>query len=139
MIRRPPRSTLFPYTTLFRSADVGRVAAGRAAAAAGPARAPLPRPAPRSAQRAPAPRTVTDRTALTRIPGGVSREGVLRCVLRMGLAARAAPSARPPDTHRGGDGEEGPHLAGTRLRRLLRHLGARELGRLRPHRRPRAG
>src|SRR2546428_13464270 len=23
MIRRPPRSTLFPYTTLFRSADVG--------------------------------------------------------------------------------------------------------------------
>src|SRR3712207_7037304 len=26
MIRRPPRSTLFPYTTLFRSGDVGRVA-----------------------------------------------------------------------------------------------------------------
>src|SRR5258707_4719099 len=24
MIRRPPRSTLFPYTTLFRSASVGR-------------------------------------------------------------------------------------------------------------------
>src|SRR2546430_12350593 len=24
MIRRPPRSTLFPYTTLFRSADQGR-------------------------------------------------------------------------------------------------------------------
>src|SRR2546429_5309030 len=24
MIRRPPRSTLFPYTTLFRSAGVGR-------------------------------------------------------------------------------------------------------------------
>src|SRR3712207_8338911 len=24
MIRRPPRSTLFPYTTLFRSADVDR-------------------------------------------------------------------------------------------------------------------
>src|SRR2546430_9869136 len=31
MIRRPPRSTLFPYTTLFRSrADQGRRAAGRA-------------------------------------------------------------------------------------------------------------
>src|SRR3712207_7037576 len=32
MIRRPPRSTLFPYTTLFRSAeqllDVGEVQAG---------------------------------------------------------------------------------------------------------------
>src|SRR5256885_8078184 len=27
MIRRPPRSTLFPYTTLFRSAQI-RVAAG---------------------------------------------------------------------------------------------------------------
>src|SRR2546422_8270376 len=25
MIRRPPRSTLFPYTTLFRSAEVGRL------------------------------------------------------------------------------------------------------------------
>src|SRR3712207_8199034 len=24
MIRRPPRSTLFPYTTLFRSAEIGR-------------------------------------------------------------------------------------------------------------------
>src|SRR3712207_8656475 len=26
MIRRPPRSTLFPYTTLFRSVDVARLA-----------------------------------------------------------------------------------------------------------------
>src|SRR2546425_7985103 len=25
MIRRPPRSTLFPYTTLFRSDDIGAV------------------------------------------------------------------------------------------------------------------
>src|SRR2546426_9296701 len=24
MIRRPPRSTLFPYTTLFRSSEIGR-------------------------------------------------------------------------------------------------------------------
>src|SRR2546430_9494758 len=28
MIRRPPRSTLFPYTTLFRSRSPGRVALG---------------------------------------------------------------------------------------------------------------
>src|SRR3712207_8285305 len=28
MIRRPPRSTLFPYTTLFRSVDVGRQRGG---------------------------------------------------------------------------------------------------------------
>src|SRR3712207_7395678 len=34
MIRRPPRSTLFPYTTLFRSAQVvGHLAGGRAVAA----------------------------------------------------------------------------------------------------------
>src|SRR5438034_8740499 len=29
MIRRPPRSTLFPYTTLFRSTPVGRLLGGR--------------------------------------------------------------------------------------------------------------
>src|SRR4051812_49750759 len=29
MIRRPPRSTLFPYTTLFRSDDTLRVGGGR--------------------------------------------------------------------------------------------------------------
>src|SRR3712207_6996813 len=28
MIRRPPRSTLFPYTTLFRSVEFGAVAGG---------------------------------------------------------------------------------------------------------------
>src|SRR5438067_10533632 len=32
MIRRPPRSTLFPYTTLFRSLGCGAVSARRAAA-----------------------------------------------------------------------------------------------------------
>src|SRR3712207_7049046 len=32
MIRRPPRSTLFPYTTLFRSVPVSRIG-GRALAA----------------------------------------------------------------------------------------------------------
>src|SRR2546429_9460379 len=29
MIRRPPRSTLFPYTTLFRSRELARIGAGR--------------------------------------------------------------------------------------------------------------
>src|SRR3712207_8667321 len=32
MIRRPPRSTLFPYTTLFRSADRGQLRPGKARA-----------------------------------------------------------------------------------------------------------
>src|SRR3712207_7496182 len=36
MIRRPPRSTLFPYTTLFRSLPFFRGGAGGAAHLAGP-------------------------------------------------------------------------------------------------------
>src|SRR2546425_9145419 len=35
MIRRPPRSTLFPYTTLFRSRGAARPARGRALPRAG--------------------------------------------------------------------------------------------------------
>src|SRR3712207_9028978 len=35
MIRRPPRSTLFPYTTLFRSSCVGRPGSSRAAGGGG--------------------------------------------------------------------------------------------------------
>src|SRR2546430_10385479 len=43
MIRRPPRSTLFPYTTLFRSTTRGRISPRRR-----PARLPflIPRPRP---------------------------------------------------------------------------------------------
>src|SRR2546426_8539083 len=33
MIRRPPRSTLFPYTTLFRSGSPARAGSGRRASA----------------------------------------------------------------------------------------------------------
>src|SRR3989442_3966343 len=43
MIRRPPRSTLFPYTTLFRSADRGTGREGRGAAARGHPRGVAPR------------------------------------------------------------------------------------------------
>src|SRR5215475_15516993 len=50
MILRPPRSTLFPYTTLFRSGGCGRTAAtglpGWTSATARPAASPCPRPAP---------------------------------------------------------------------------------------------
>src|SRR3712207_7424273 len=48
MIRRPPRSTLFPYTTLFRSARAATMVAARArwfalgTPAAGPAERPCP-------------------------------------------------------------------------------------------------
>src|SRR3712207_7060971 len=61
MIRRPPRSTLFPYTTLFRSrprrgrprpAPAGAPRCPRARGAAPrPAADPLPRPDPRARRR----------------------------------------------------------------------------------------
>src|SRR5256885_4370703 len=41
MIRRPPRSTLFPYTTLFRSSSAGRGPDQRERDAAGAHRDPL--------------------------------------------------------------------------------------------------
>src|SRR5256886_8000259 len=41
MIRRPPRSTLFPYTTLFRSIVVGVVVGGAAGFWPGPVRTSL--------------------------------------------------------------------------------------------------
>src|SRR2546426_7027368 len=43
MIRRPPRSTLFPYTTLFRSRDRAESRPARAPAPARRARRPRPR------------------------------------------------------------------------------------------------
>src|SRR3712207_8010764 len=52
MIRRPPRSTLFPYTTLFRSGP-GR---GPGGPAAPPVVRGRPRPAPAAAQRVRRPR-----------------------------------------------------------------------------------
>src|SRR3712207_7685142 len=43
MIRRPPRSTLFPYTTLFRSPARPRCSSVPTARSSGPARSPAPR------------------------------------------------------------------------------------------------
>src|SRR2546422_2061045 len=53
MIRRPPRSTLFPYTTLFRSVPGGHrdLGAVRDAAGAAPRREPFPRDGPPSSAR----------------------------------------------------------------------------------------
>src|SRR3712207_4528396 len=67
MIRRPPRSTLFPYTTLFRSgAQVGQVADAPAAPAAGGVE--LHRPAPGAVFGQPAPAGGDDEPA-ARPPG----------------------------------------------------------------------
>src|SRR3712207_8568631 len=54
MIRRPPRSTLFPYTTLFRSRDPGG-RPSRAARRSQTARCPVP--VPSAAGPAPCPRS----------------------------------------------------------------------------------
>src|SRR2546421_9047717 len=42
MIRRPPRSTLFPYTTLFRSTSIGEPHAGLRVGDTGAGRGRLP-------------------------------------------------------------------------------------------------
>src|SRR2546429_2285132 len=51
MIRRPPRSTLFPYTTLFRSASLHAIQGARPGREAQPARRPCDAHAPCQAQR----------------------------------------------------------------------------------------
>src|SRR5947209_12495113 len=51
MIRRPPRSTLFPYTTLFRSPRNARICCGWAAMAAGLNRRIRPLPPDRKSTR----------------------------------------------------------------------------------------
>src|SRR3712207_7158939 len=80
MIRRPPRSTLFPYTTLFRSpADRLRdlrprhAGNGRGGTPRGHSR-PVPEPAPRRGQRAGAARGHSDRkrTRLKFRPANIS-------------------------------------------------------------------
>src|SRR3712207_4800553 len=64
MIRRPPRSTLFPYTTLFRSAPPGRVVNS-------------PRPARRAdaVRRLRAVRRPGRRVGRNRRPPGAGRQG----------------------------------------------------------------
>src|SRR2546430_7752570 len=65
MIRRPPRSTLFPYTTLFRSAPVEAVAVGAVAPRPGVAVGAEP-----GLAAGPAP--VADAGAVDVVPGAVA-------------------------------------------------------------------
>src|ERR1051326_29261 len=82
MMRRPPRSTLFPYTTLFRSrarappaarrtgpAGPGRAAPARPARARGPERLPRPRRAAFATRPAPAPPPECPGPAVSGRPG----------------------------------------------------------------------
>src|SRR2546427_2254941 len=114
MIRRPPRSTLFPYTTLFRSRGVGPVAgdrraAGGGAVGAGPrvgggVKGPVEREGDRTARIHPARerRHVLDRLAGGGGRGGARGERRRRLVHRARLARVAAAGA-----HRFVDGNDG--------------------------------
>src|SRR2546430_8858275 len=85
MIRRPPRSTLFPYTTLFRSA------CGSASVCAAAAAATLVRPGvpPPGAIAAPVARAS---------PGGAAVQTALRGRVATGTFIRARPTARGDTT-----------------------------------------
>src|SRR5579871_3664636 len=84
MIRRPPRSTLFPYTTLFRSAPGRKRECSRAAA---PALAPVS-PSPESARDLAAP--TAKRDSLAPLVAGLAPDGDCR-------SRRAGRRHRRPD------------------------------------------
>src|SRR3712207_7167619 len=86
MIRRPPRSTLFPYTTLFRSQRRSRLAA---------------RPPPEAARRGPtALRAVGARSDLDRREHGRSEEHTSELQSRQYLVCRLLLEKKhPPPPH----------------------------------------
>src|SRR2546422_6288033 len=101
MIRRPPRSTLFPYTTLFRSAEERLTAARRAARAADATRQAaeqaLAREAPRWTEwvaRRERTLSLDGERRMAEQAGGTARQGFQR--LRQ-EAGRAAPARGPPE------------------------------------------
>src|SRR6266702_8612622 len=92
MIRRPPRSTLFPYTTLFRSRRQPRRAVAALPARALAARAPaLPLPLDRPAAAA------ARRGRLARDPG---RDGLTKSAGRAYIGAGAARKRRNSPRYR---------------------------------------
>src|SRR5437899_8237374 len=117
MIRRPPRSTLFPYTTLFRSVP----GAARAALAAVPPRLPRQREG-RATQ--PAPRPLRRVRRLPRVRARrrpqVRRLEYLRAPrppARQALRGRGGPLPAPPDRRLRVDGLRRAEQAGVRRAR----------------------
>src|SRR2546430_17110940 len=98
MIRRPPRSTLFPYTTLFRSLGAGRYANGRVGGWDSRRVRTVLRPAAegnfiRTGARAPVP----DLTPLQRPDPAAARHAAEDPPQYRGTRARARPRPRPVD------------------------------------------
>src|SRR3712207_7512008 len=85
MIRRPPRSTLFPYTTLFRSAEVGRAVELVQHRAPPPDHRPLHRPADRDLS---GPRRSRTATGPNRLMGRRSEEHTSELQSRQYLVCR---------------------------------------------------
>src|SRR3712207_8199057 len=89
MIRRPPRSTLFPYTTLFRSRPRHRRSRGPPGRAAGPGRARARvQPRPRRAARDRPGRADLRRRPGPRADGDVTRRRLV--VVGAGITGLAA-------------------------------------------------
>src|SRR3712207_2211766 len=104
MIRRPPRSTLFPYTTLFRSsfwAPAVPAAARSVASNAPDGGVPAP------PQSIPA-TTSNDATPITTSPAVNERAGVDRTARQAAVAATASTA---PSTTRKDDGPRSPSQA----------------------------
>src|SRR3989454_7434863 len=123
MIRRPPRSTLFPYTTLFRSLRNPR-ADGRRGARAGH------RPAPRPRARQVGHRLHVAALLALRRPDGRGEPHVLRPRLH-------GPPRRPPGTHPNDAAPRRPRRVPAPTRRpALRRLPAAARAHVRPCARP---
>src|SRR3989441_3634895 len=120
MIRRPPRSTLFPYTTLFRSACAGR----RRALLPGPR--PLPAPRPR---RGAARRGRTRDGGRARPPPPLPAHARPRALPReaRGLLLAGRPRLRRPRRRRGG-GARGERARGAGRGPFALRLRAAALG-----------
>src|SRR2546422_4292896 len=103
MIRRPPRSTLFPYTTLFRSAEERLTAARRAARAADATRQAaeqaLAREAPRWTEwvaRRERTLSLDGERRMAEQAGGTARQGIQRLRQGGGAGARAPGELEEP-------------------------------------------
>src|SRR5260221_7808536 len=126
MIRRPPRSTLFPYTTLFRSSP----ARSPRSSPSSPHRKPATSPGPSSPPTAGAPRSdattcrlVALIAALGSAPDATSHAGGV--IVDMGIDLRAV---HPQQLFRLVEAELGTVLAGAGQRCSARILATHRIG-----------
>src|SRR5256886_13330044 len=103
MIRRPPRSTLFPYTTLFRSRGLARSVAAEldANAAAAADRVEVDDAGEIAANRGMGREPGRAHAAVRAAVGRDEEDRVVRAQLARGQAGRDAVRARELDQHRG--------------------------------------